>query len=220
LNAKSVIAIIPAFNEENTIIDVINGVQKYVDEVIVVDDASVDKTANFAKERGAVVIRHTKNMGYDKSIDDGCALAKKKGASILLTFDADGQHNPAEIPLIVRPILNNEADVVVGKRPYMRRIAEFVFAIITKGSIGIDDPLCGFKAYKIDVYDRIGYFDRISSIGTQLMFEAKSNGYRLIQKTITLNKRKDNSRFGAGIKANLKIFKATINILFFLIKIR
>jgi glycosyltransferase involved in cell wall biosynthesis len=205
---KKVIAVIPALNEEETISKVIRGVKKYVDEIILVDDASIDKTSIIAQRQGAIVLSHKKNQGYDKSIDDGFALAAKRGATIILTFDGDGQHNPEDIPKIVEPILNGGADVVVGKRPHYARIAEYLFALIAKIKASIDDPLCGLKAYHINVYKDIGYFDRISSIGTQLMFNAKKRRYRVIQKNITLNERGDIPRFGRRVKANWKIFKA------------
>ena len=210
---KKVIAVIPALNEEKTVSKVITGVKKYVDEIILVDDASTDKTAIIAQRDGAIIVSHIKNEGYDKSIDDGFALAAKRGATIILTFDGDGQHNPEDIPEIVEPILNGEADVVVGKRPRYARLAEYLFAFIAKIKVKIDDPLCGLKAYHIKVYRDIGYFDRISSIGSQLMFNAKRRGYRVIQKNITLKEREGIPRFGRRIKANWKIFKAIIKTL-------
>ena len=207
---EKVIAVIPALNEEKTISKVIRGVKEYVDEIILVDDASTDKTAFIAQREGAIVLTHKKNQGYDKSIDDGFALAAKRGARIILTFDGDGQHNPEDIPKIVEPILKGEADVVVGKRPHYARITEYLFAVVAKIKANIDDPLCGLKAYHIRVYNDIGYFDRITSIGTQLMFNAKRKGYGVVQKDITLNERVDVPRFGRRVKANLRIFKAII----------
>ena len=212
---QKITAIIPALNEEETISNVIRGVKKYIDEVVLVDDASTDKTADIARREGAVVLSHDENKGYDKSIDDGFALASERGAVVILTFDADGQHNPEDIPLLINPILNGEADVVVGKRPYHARITEYLFALIAKIRANIDDPLCGFKAYHINVYKDVGYFDRISSIGSQLMFDAKNKGYTIIQKDITLNKRVDNSRFGRRIGSNWKILKVILKILYF-----
>jgi glycosyltransferase involved in cell wall biosynthesis len=209
---EKITVVIPALNEEKTISGVINGVKKYVDEVILVDDASTDETANIARRDGAIVVTHSQNQGYDRSINDGFALAAKRGGVIILTFDADGQHNPMDIPRIVGPILNGEADVVVGKRPRHARITEYLFAFIAKIKANIEDPLCGLKAYHIGVYRDIGYFDRISSIGTQLMFNAKKKGYRVFQKDVVLlNRKKDISRFGEGIKANWKIFKAIVS---------
>ena len=208
---EKITVVIPALNEEKTISGVINGVKKYVDEVILVDDASTDETVDIARRDGAIVVTHSQNQGYDRSINDGFALAAKREAVIILTFDADGQHNPMDIPGIIRPILEGQADVVVGKRPCHTRITEHLFAFIAKIKADIEDPLCGLKAYHIKVYKDIGYFDRISSIGTQLMFNAKKRGYRVFQRDLTLlNGRKDISRFGEGIKANWKIFKAIV----------
>lgn len=211
---QKIIVIIPALNEEKTISEIIRGVKKYVNEIILVDDASTDKTAVIAQREGAIVLSHNKNQGYDKSIDDGFALAVKRGATIILTFDADGQHNPEDIPKIVKPILNGDTDVVVGKRPRHARISEYLFAFISKIKANIDDPLCGLKAYHINVYKDIGYFDKISSIGTQLMFNAKKRGFSVVQKNITLNKRDSVPRFGTKVKANWKIFKAIVNTIF------
>lgn len=214
MDGNKVIAVIPALNEEKTISKVIMDVKKYVDEIILVDDASTDKTAIIAQREGASVLSHKKNQGYDKSIDDGFALAAKRGATIILTFDGDGQHNPEDIPKITEPILNGKADVVVGKRPHYARMTEYLFALIAKIKANIDDPLCGLKAYHINVYKDIGYFDRISSIGTQLMFNAKRMGYRVIQKDITLNERDNIPRFGKRVKANWKIFKAIVKTVY------
>jgi len=211
---KKVIAVIPALNEEQTISKVIKGVKKYVDEIILVDDASTDKTAIIAQQEGAIVLSHKINQGYDKSIDDGFVLAAKRGATIILTFDGDGQHNPEDIPNVIEPISTGKADVAVGKRPNYARIAENLFAFIAKIKANVDDPLCGLKAYHINVYNDIGYFDRVSSIGTQLMFNAKKRGYRVVQRNITLNERDDIPRFGRRVKANWKIFKAIVKTLY------
>ena len=210
MDKKKVTVIIPAFNEASTIPNVIKGVKHYVDEVIVVNDASTDNTADLAKTLGAYVLSHERNEGYDKSIDDGFALAANRGADIILTFDADGQHNPEDIKKIIDPILKDEADVVVGKRPGHARITEYIFSFIAMSKASIKDPLCGLKAYRREVYDSVGYFDRIKSIGTQLVFNAKSKGYRIMQKDILINKRKDISRFGRRIKANWRIAKAIV----------
>lgn len=210
---SKIVAVIPALNEEKTISKVISGVKKYVDEIILIDDACSDKTAIIAKQEGAIILSHKKNQGYDKSLDDGFALAAKRGATVILTFDSDGQHNTEDIPKIVEPIIKHEADVVVGKRPHYARITEYLFAFIARIKANIDDPLCGLKAYHVKVYKDIGYFDRVSSIGTQLMFNAKKRGYEVVQKNITLNERSDTPRFGKRAKANWRIFKAIVRII-------
>ena len=209
-----IIAVVPALNEEKTVSAVVDGVLKYVNEIIVVDDASSDRTTSIAKEKGAIILSHCTRQGYDKSLDDGFALASKRGASVIITFDADGQHNPEDVPRIVEPILKGEADVVVGKREHFQRITEYLFSLVARVKVHVHDPLCGLKAYHVKVYNDIGYFDRVSSIGTELMFRAKKRGYRIVQRNITINERKDESRIGGRIEANWKILKALTKMLF------
>lgn len=211
---KKITVVIPALNEKDTIAEVISGVRGYVDEVIIVDDASTDETAAIACKQGVVVLSHSKTEGYDRSIDDGFDLAAKNGAEIILTFDADGQHDPGDIQKIIEPLIKVEADVVVGRRPRCARITEHFFKVIAKNRVGINDPLCGLKGYRIEVYRDVGYFDRISSIGTQLMFNAKKKGYKVIQREISVKARVDNSRFGNKLKGNWKILGAIIRTIF------
>lgn len=214
MKGNKVIAVIPALNEEKTIANVINSVKTFVDDVVVIDDASLDNTASLSKNLGATVLSHDKTVGYDCSINDGFALAFDKKATVIFTFDADGQHIASDIPKIVQPILNGEADLVVGKRPVCARLMEHIFSFFSRIKIGVSDPLCGLKAYHVNIYKETGYFDNISSIGTQLMFEAGKKGYKIRERHIGLNKRVDDSRFGKRIKANYKIFKAIIRTLF------
>lgn len=210
---EKIIAIIPALNEEKTIGRILVQTRKYADEIILVDDASTDDTAQIAHKAGAIVLSHGENQGYDKSLNDGFISAARRGATIVVTLDADGQHDPGEIPSIIAPIKNGEADIVVGKRPRYSRISEYFFSLIGKIIFGISDPISGFKAYHIRVYRQIGYFDKISSIGTELIFNAWKAGYRIAQRNITLKKREGMSRLGTRIEANWKIFKAACKIL-------
>ncbi len=212
MNSK-IVVVIPALNEEETIGRVIDSLKDYVSEVVLVNDASTDKTAVIAREHGAIVVTNTKNLGYDKSIETGFRHALEHGAGIIVTFDADGQHLANNIPVMIDPILKGEADLVVGKRPYHARISEYLFAFVAKLKAGIDDPLCGLKAYRSDIYRKVGHFDCRSSIGTELMFTAHRRGYRIVQRPIHLNRRKDVPRFGRSLMANYKIMKAIVKTL-------
>ncbi len=210
-------AVIPALNEEETIAVVVRAAKEHVDEVIVVDDASSDHTAALARNEGAKVISHPTRQGYDVSISDGFKLADANNDEIVVTMDADGQHVPSDIPRLIGPIEKREADIVVGRRPRITRVAETLFAAAAKSVLGIEDPLCGFKAYDMKVYRDSGHFDTVSSIGTQLMFEAKKRGYRLVQVDIELKEREDNPRFGGRIISNLRILRALIMDLILLV---
>lgn len=111
-----VAVVIPAYNEEKTIREVVEAVKSYVDEIIVVDDGSSDKTAKVALLQGAKVLRHFLNRGQGAALQTGIEAALGDGADIIVTFDADGQFNAAEISEIVEPIKNHAAEVVLGSR--------------------------------------------------------------------------------------------------------
>jgi glycosyltransferase involved in cell wall biosynthesis len=216
-----VVIVIPAFNEEQTIADVVGAVLRTADEAVVVDDASSDATGERARAAGAHVIRHAKNGGYDASLNDGFAFAAEHGAQIIVTFDADGQHNAEDISRLVAPIARDEADIVLSVRPRLTRVGERVLAAYTKWRYGIPDPLSGMKAYRCTVYDRLGHFDTLKSIGTQLSIEASQLGYRFAFVPITVEPRigDDASRFYVRrFRGNLRIIGACIRIMFHKVK--
>jgi glycosyltransferase involved in cell wall biosynthesis len=143
----SVVVIIPAFDESKTISEIVTKAKVY-GTVVVVDDGSTDNTYKLAKEAGAIVISHDKNMGYGKSISDGFKYAKENHFSYLLTIDGDGQHNSNEIPKFLQAI--KSSDIVLGNRflgesntPKYRKLG---IKTISKLN-GVSDSQCGFRAY-------------------------------------------------------------------------
>src|SRR4030042_6886904 len=112
----SITAVIPAFNEERTIGRVVRDAMKHVSEVVVVDDGSADATSQTAIGAGATVLRHSKNKGYGSALATGFQHFRNNGANILVVLDGDGQHDPAEIPILIQPILEGLADIVTGSR--------------------------------------------------------------------------------------------------------
>jgi len=111
-----VVACIPAYNEEGSIAGVVVQARKYVDRVVVCDDGSVDLTGAIAEGLGAVVVRHGRNLGKGAALRSAFLRARELGADVVAMLDADGQHDPEEIPGLVEPILKGEADMVVGSR--------------------------------------------------------------------------------------------------------
>jgi len=107
---------LPAYNEEKNIGKIISELQKKVGIVIVCNDGSNDKTGDIAKEMKAEVINHDKNKGYGAAIASIFSKAKEDELDILVTFDADGQHRIEDIERILKPILEKNADVVIGSR--------------------------------------------------------------------------------------------------------
>jgi glycosyltransferase involved in cell wall biosynthesis len=151
---------IPAYNEEKTIAKVVLESQRFADKVVVCDDGSSDLTGAIAERLGADVVWHERNMGYGAAIQSLFKRARELGADVLVTLDGDGQHDPNEIPKLVEPILQGEADIVVGSRlvderlravmPWYRRAGVKFITRLTNGSSEYDkikDAQSGFRAY-------------------------------------------------------------------------
>ena len=107
---------IPAYNEEKNIASIIVKLKKIAQKIIVCNDGSTDLTGEIAQKLGAVVINHPKNLGYGSGIRSIFQKAKEIDSDILVTFDADGQHQVEDIKKVIEPILKNEVDVVIGSR--------------------------------------------------------------------------------------------------------
>jgi len=150
-----VLAGIPAYNEAGYVGSIVLQARQYVDEVIVVDDGSTDNTANIAELAGATVIRHNQNRGYGATVRSILAEAKKKKPDVLVLLDADSQHNPNEIPALIKPV-SEGFDLVIGSReaqkaktPIYRRIGQKVILRSTRlaSKANISDSECGFRAF-------------------------------------------------------------------------
>lgn len=208
--------IIPALNEAKTVYEVVKAVSLYGD-VVVVDDGSSDDTARLATLAGASVVMHPQNLGYDAALNSGFREALSMGAEVLITVDADGQHNPSLIELMVASI-DSGADVVVGIRNKKQRLAEYVFSFYTYLLYGIQDPLCGMKAYKRNVYSALGHFDSLTSVGTELMIFAAKSRFKVKQIYFNVTERNGPSRFGSLVSANFKILRAMFLVILYVKK--
>ena len=162
-----------------------------------------------AKECGAVVLRNEKNRGYDESLEMGFQEACQLGADVIVTCDADGQHRPEDLIRVLEPILQGSADVVAALRSRRPDFGERLFAFYTKNFFGVSDPLCGLKAYTREAYMTCGPFSYLHSIGTIVLLRAIRSGKRVSFVQITLNDRKDASRFYVRrLRGNVKVLAA------------
>jgi glycosyltransferase involved in cell wall biosynthesis len=198
--------VIPALNEARSLPRVIGGIREF-GLAIVVDDGSDDGTARVAAEAGAVVVGHARPRGYDAALDSGFAAAAAAGCDYVVTFDADGQHPAALIPVFL-DLLESGNDVVVGVRPAFARVSERLFGACTRLRYGVSDPLCGMKGYSVRLYADVGHFDCYRSIGTELLLTALRERRRVAQVPVPIAPREGKSGFGGALRGNWRIARA------------
>ena len=154
---NKIIVVTPAYNEEKTIVEVINKVKPLVDEIVIVDDGSSDQTVQLAEQQGVTVLRHLINRGQGAALQTGNQYALKNNADIIVHFDADGQFLAEEIKDIVQPLEQGEAEVVFGSRflekkseiPWFKeKIILPIGRIVNKFFVGksLTDSQNGFRA--------------------------------------------------------------------------
>jgi len=153
---SKVVAVIPALNEEKTIENVVRGASKYVDRVIIVDDASSDNTAELARRSGATVLELPERRRVGAVIKAGLEYAKSLNPDIVVTLDADGQHNPEDVPRLIQAVMDGRGEWALGsrfahtkRRPgNLKTLGNFLFShlvtLLTRQKI--TDTMCGFRA--------------------------------------------------------------------------
>ncbi len=155
-SSPHIVTVIPAFREASRVPAVIKDALKFSTKVVVVDDASDDNTSDVSRAAGAIVVRHPENCGAGAATMTGIEAARRLDADIVVTLDADGQHDPADIPAMLKPVLEDRADVVFGNRfgrrnhiPSVRRVFNSIGNVLTLLSAGkwVDDSQCGFKVF-------------------------------------------------------------------------
>ena len=191
----TIVAAIPAYNEEIAIGSMIARASAHVDEVLVIDDGSHDATGSVAELMGATVVVHEENAGKGAALRTAFKWAMARDVSILVTLDADGQHNPDEIPDLLNPILWQEADLVNGARfleghndvPAYRRIGQEVltFATNLNSEIKINDSQSGFRAFSKNTFEAFKFNNTGMGIESEMIADAAGAGFRIKEVPIT-----------------------------------
>ncbi len=164
--------VVPAYNEEKKIKTIIEKLQSFSDEIIVVDDGSKDKTFTIASQTKAVVVRHIINRGQGAALRTGTNLALERGADIIVHFDGDDQFQASDIPALVKPILENKADAVLGSR-----------------FLGIDSNLPKFKKHVIMPLARL-----INRLFFNIRLSDPQSGFRVLSRKSAKNLKIENDR--------------------------
>lgn len=197
-----VVAAVPAYNEERTIAKVVLQARKFVDWVIVCDDGSTDMTGEIAEQLGAYVVKHERRLGYGAAIQSLFRKARELNADAMITLDGDGQHNAHEIPVMVEPVLEGKADVVVGSRflgelgkkngvPKYRQLGIKAITGLTSAasSLGLSDAQCGFRAYGRKALESCSIFENGMGASVEVLMEAKKQGLTIVEAPTNCNYR-------------------------------
>ena len=194
---------IPAYNEEKNIASIIVKLKKISSRIIVCNDGSTDSTGLIAKELGAMVINHQKNQGYGAAIKSIFLKAKEIGSEVLVTLDADGQHDVNEIDKLLKPITDDKSDVVIGSRflgetenvPSYRKLGINVITKLTNASIkkNLTDSQSGFRAYNKKVIEQITLSESGMGVSTEILIKASNKELRIAEVPITVSYEGDTS---------------------------
>ena len=201
---RLIVACIPAYNEEKYIAKVIVETKKYVDKIIVCDDGSRDLTAEIARELGAIVVKHNENKGYGAALRTLFKKALELKPDIIVTLDADGQHDPKEIPRLVEPIVKGEADIVIGSRflgkttqPKWRILGVKAVTRTVKTAFninGITDAQSGFRAYRASVVGDLIPEDNTMAASVEILAKARNKNLKIEEVPITITSHEDASK--------------------------
>jgi len=234
------LAIIPAYNESEKIGQVVSEIRKSAEDidVLVIDDGSTDKTAHYARDAGARVIRLSSNMGYGVALQTAYKYAFERRYNYLVQLDGDGQHNPAYIPEMLKRVVAGEADLVLGSRfiektapdgsplprykaSKARKLGIDLFAFLTTKLIGfkVTDPTSGYQAFN----------DRVIAFFTEDFFPCDypdadvivmlhRAGFKIKEFPMFMFKRENGQSMHNGLKPVYYVFKMFLSMFMTLLR--
>jgi glycosyltransferase involved in cell wall biosynthesis len=221
---KRSIIVIPAYNEERSIIAVIRGLkQQGFARLIVVDDGSSDRTSELARQEEVILLRHILNRGLGGALGTGISAALRLGAELIVTFDADGQHDPNDIGRLLDPIENGEAEVVIGSRmldpmgmPYSRRLANWTANLVTYVLFRVwtTDSQSGLRAFSRQAATRMQLLTSGMEVSSEIIAETVKNRLKWkevpVQAIYTDYSLSKGQSFTVGMRTLLKLILAKV----------
>jgi polyprenyl-phospho-N-acetylgalactosaminyl synthase len=211
VTGEVVAVVIAAYNEEAVIGDVIRGVRDVSDVTILVDDGSSDRTGEVAESTGAIVVRHALNRGQGASLQTGIRCALRAGASYVITFDADGQHQAEDVDALLEPLRAGRAEVTLGSRflgqstvPPARRLLLRLATIFTRAASGVavTDTHNGLRGFTREAAARIEIRQDRMAHASEILDEIRRLELRFVEVPVSIHysdysRRKGQSSLGA-----------------------
>lgn len=220
--SQKTVIVIPVYNEEKNIGQVIPQVKNYSDNIIVIDDGSEDETYLVAKEsaqniQNIIVLKHKINLGKGAALKTGCEAAIRLGAGVIIVMDGDGQHSPTDIPRLAEKLKKENLDIVFGvrqlnkKTPILRSLGN---KILTKtinllSDMSLNDSISGFRAFTAKAYQKIYWQSQDYSVEAEMIINIGKHKLKYSQvpiKTIYKDSYKGLDIL-IGIKILLNLFK-------------
>ncbi|OIO38642.1 MAG: hypothetical protein AUJ75_02525 [Candidatus Omnitrophica bacterium CG1_02_49_10] len=183
-----VCVLIPTYNDQETIGNLVAEVRQKGMDAIVIDDGSTDLSSDRAREEGAIIIKHERNQGKGRALRDGFSFAVKNGYDAVITMDADGQHSSNDIDMFLQKGAEKAIDVIIGDRmsktknmPLIRNAANRLMSSFISFVTGdaVPDTQCGFKFIKRGVLEKLELFSEKFEIDSEILLKSSKLGFRI-----------------------------------------
>jgi len=189
--APRIAVVVPAYDECCHVGSVVAGLLPYCALCVVVDDGSSDTTATIAQSAGAVVLRHATNLGQGAALLTGIRYALSCGADVIVTFDADGQHDAADVPAIVGPVVDGRADLALGSRfkgrtegmPLSRRLLLRLAIVFTRlfSGVRVSDVHNGIRAFSRKAASELTISLDGMAHASEIIDQVRTRGWRFVE---------------------------------------
>ena len=209
---ETTFVVVPAYNEAKNIQNTLDDLLKYGYKIVVVDDGSQDETVALALAKDVSVICQQINRGQGAALQTGTEFALQNGARIVIHFDADGQFLANEISNVIQPLINNEADIILGSRflqkniqmPWLKRkiihpVSRLINYFLT--GLKLSDAHCGLRAMNRLAAEKIVILQDGMSHNTEIVAQIKKNNLRFKELPVSVIYKE----FGQGIGGGFKI---------------
>ena len=215
IDSSRVFVVVPAYNEASVVHEVVRGIRAEFPRVVVVDDGSADNTASEASRAGAVVLRHVLNRGQGAALQTGIEYSLRRGAEIVVTFDADGQHRPEDVRRMLEVLDQSGADIAIGSRfldlqsnlPMTRRLTLRVatrFMRLTSG-VPLSDAHNGLRAIRRVAAGKIRFTLDGMAHASEIVDIIDRHGFRVVEVPVVIRYSEYSMRKGQSSLAAIRI---------------
>ena len=215
MRRHEVAIIVPCYNEKKTILKVYKRIKKY-GKILIVDDHSIDGTRKILIKKKIKFLKNKKNIGYEASIINGMkhVLRNWKKVKFIITIDADDELLSQSVPFLLKNLLKNNFDIVVGSRNKLNRISEYFLKLIFNLKFDVKDPISGLKIYRTKVIKKIVNLISKNFYLVDILIISYYKNFSIGSLNIFVNKRKGEPRVGNNLIVNMKIFNIIFNSIF------